>query len=79
MYPLLVTIFTLACHFILASGIGYVLKSYLPVYVSYFMVMSFRYNFAINNFAFLYAKDPDKVEKVLRDTLNKKLENRNEH
>jgi len=79
MYPFLVTLFIMACHFALASGIGYVLHSYVSVYASYFLVLNFRYAFAINNFAYLYTKDPQKIEKVLRDTLNKKLEKRNEH
>lgn len=78
MIPVLVTIFFLACHFALASAIAFVLNSYLPVYTSYFILLSFRYSFAINNFAFLYAKDPSKVEKTLRDSLNKKLEKQNE-
>lgn len=73
-YPIIISLITSMAHFLLASIIGYVLHSYVSTYASYFLVLSFRYNYAINNFARQYVLDPNKTELYLRNIINKNTE-----
>ncbi len=71
LYSIAISLVTMAAHFLLATALGSVLQSYSSAYAGYFIVMSFRYLYAINIFAFKYANNPDEVEQILRKSLKK--------
>ena len=74
--PLISTIIWTLLHVCLALGINYVARelnliSYSEVISLYFIVLAAKYYDAQTKFSIAYKADPDLVEQIMRNELNK--------
>jgi hypothetical protein len=69
--PILVTLTQTILHLLVAGIAAMMFQSPLSVLASYFLVQTMRYMLAINTFSYNYAKDPEAVEKILRQSFKK--------
>lgn len=76
MLPLPSTLIWVVIHLLIALGMNYVVKelniiNYGELVTVYFVILAARYYDAQTKFSIAYREDPDTVEAVLREQLDK--------